>query len=201
MKLGSIFTLGLSLLGGAAFAQTPGPTPATATPPIPAPQDIVYPGALTVAVDATDLTHGIFTIHETIPVAGPGPVVLTYPRWLPGAHSPGGSIDKVAGLIIRAGGQRLEWTRDPVDVTAFNVTPPPGAKTLDVDFQFLSPVSTREGRVGDDAGDAERRVDLARPLSGWLLHARHQGGRLDPSAGRVEIRHGARTPPRKRAAW
>jgi predicted metalloprotease with PDZ domain len=116
-------------------------------PPIPAPQDIPYPGTVTVAVDATDLSHGVFTIHETVPLAGPGPVVLTYPRWLPGAHSPGGSIDKLAGLIIHAGGARLEWTRDPVDVFAFHVDPPKGAATLDVDFQFLSPVSTREGRV------------------------------------------------------
>jgi predicted metalloprotease with PDZ domain len=121
--------------------------PAAPTPPIPAPQDIPYPGRLSLAVDATDLTHGIFSIHETIPVAGPGPVVLTYPRWLPGAHSPGGAIDKVAGLIVHSGGRRLEWTRDPIDVTAFHVTPPAGAKTVEVDFQFLSPVSTREGRV------------------------------------------------------
>ena len=138
------------LLAGTAWAASPPvpqPMPLPMPPPIPAPQDIPYPGTVTVAVDATDLSHGVFTIHETVPLAGPGPVVLTYPRWLPGAHSPGGSIDKLAGLIIHAGGARLEWTRDPVDVFAFHVDPPKGAATLDVDFQFLSPVSTREGRV------------------------------------------------------
>ena len=125
----------------------PQPMPLPPAPPIPAPRDIPYPGTLTVAIDATDLTHGIFAIKETVPLAGPGPVVLTYPRWLPGAHNPGGSIDKVAGLIIHAGGQRVEWKRDPVEVTAFHIDPPAGAKTLEVEFQFLSPVSTREGRV------------------------------------------------------
>ncbi len=123
------------------------PMPAPPSPPIPTPQDIAYPGVLTVAVDATDLTHGIFTIKEMVPLAGPGPVVLTYPKWLPGAHSPGGSIDKVAGLIIHADGKRVEWTRDPVEVTAFHIDPPKGAKSLEVEFQFLSAVSTREGRV------------------------------------------------------
>jgi len=149
----SAAALAACLLAGSAFAapaaksSIPQPMPLPMPPPIPAPQDIPYPGTVTVAVDATDLTHGIFTIKETVPVAGPGPMILTYPRWLPGAHNPGGSIDKVASLIIHSGGQRLEWKRDPVDVFAFHIDPPKGAKTVDVDFQFLSPVSTREGRV------------------------------------------------------
>ena len=139
---------GLMVGAGGALAQTaPQPMPLPMPPPIPAPQDIPYLGALTVDVDATDLHHGIFTIKETVPIAGTGPVILTYPRWLPGAHNPGGAIDKVASLIIHADGKRLEWTRDPVDVFAFHIDPPKGAKTLDVSFQFLSPVSTREGRV------------------------------------------------------
>jgi predicted metalloprotease with PDZ domain len=105
------------------------------------------PGVIKLSVDATDLAHAIFTVHETVPVAGPGPIVLQYPKWLPGNHSPSGPIDKLAGLVVHAGGQRLEWTRDPVDVYAFHVDAPAGATTLDLDFQFLSPVSTREGRV------------------------------------------------------
>ena len=137
----------LVLMSASAMAAIPQPMPATPSPPIPEPRDIPYPGELTVAVDATDLNHGIFSIRETVPLAGSGPVVLSYPKWLPGAHSPGGSSDKVAGIIIHAGGKRVEWTRDPVDVTAFHVTPPAGAKSLEVEFQFLSAVSTREGRV------------------------------------------------------
>ena len=98
-------------------------------------------------VDATDLAHAIMSVHETVPVSGPGPLTLLYPRWLPGEHAPGGSIDKVAGLYIHAGGQKIEWKRDPVDVFAFHVNVPTGVSAVDVDFQFLSPVSTREGRV------------------------------------------------------
>jgi predicted metalloprotease with PDZ domain len=74
------------------------------------------------------------------------PMVLTYPRWLPGEHSPNGMIDKVAGLIVRGDGARIEWTRDPVDMFPFHIDPK-GAKSIEVEFQFLSPLSTKEGRV------------------------------------------------------
>jgi predicted metalloprotease with PDZ domain len=129
----------------AASAQTP-PQPAPATPEITAPADTPYPGTIRLAVDATDLAHGIFAIHETIPVK-PGPVTLLYPRWLPGTHSPSGAIDKLAGLVVGAGGQRLEWRRDPVDVYAFHLDVPQGVDNLDLSFQFLSAVSMREGRI------------------------------------------------------
>jgi predicted metalloprotease with PDZ domain len=135
------------ILSSPAAAAVVQPQPAPPTPPIAAPRDVPYPGVIKLSVDATDLAHAIFTVHETVPVAGPGPIVLQYPKWLPGNHSPSGPIDKLAGLVVHAGGQRLEWTRDPVDVYAFHVDAPAGATTLDLDFQFLSPVSTREGRV------------------------------------------------------
>ena len=54
---------------------------------IPPPQDVPYPGTITLDVDATDIPHGIFRIKETIPVK-PGHLVLLYPKWLPGNHSP-----------------------------------------------------------------------------------------------------------------
>src|SRR5262249_34581401 len=76
-----------------------------------------------------------------------GPMVLLYPKWLPGNHSPTGAIDQFAGLIVTAGGQRLEWRRDPVEVYGFHVDVPAGVKSLEVEFQFLSPTETREGRV------------------------------------------------------
>ncbi|MGB8840227.1 MAG: peptidase M61 [Aliidongia sp.] len=135
-----------ALSGIGAFAAQALPQPAAPAPAIAPPVDIPYPGVLQVAVDATDLPHGIFAVHETIPVAA-GPLTLLYPKWLPGTHSPSGPIDKFAGLMLKAGGKRIEWQRDPVDVYAFHVDVPAGVTSLDVDFQFLSAVSTREGRV------------------------------------------------------
>jgi predicted metalloprotease with PDZ domain len=126
-------------------AQTP-PQPAPPAPAIAPPADIPYPGTIRLAVDATDLAHGIFAVQESLPVQA-GPLTVLFPRWLPGTHSPSGPIDKLAGLVISAGGKRIEWRRDPVDVYAFHLDVPAGVTALDLSFQFLSAVSTREGRV------------------------------------------------------
>jgi predicted metalloprotease with PDZ domain len=110
------------------------------------PQDIPFNGTLKVAVDATDVAHRIFRVHETIP-AQTGPLTLLYPQWLPGNHSPTGPIDKLAGLVITANGKTLPWTRDPLDVYAFHVDVPAGASSVDATFQYLTPQDTKQGRV------------------------------------------------------
>ena len=109
------------------------------------PRDVPYPGTLTIRVDATDLARRIFRIHETIPVKAGG-LVLQYPEWVPGSHSPRGPIDQMAGLIIEGNEKRLEWRRDPYDVYSFHVNVPPGVKELQVELQFLSP-TTDQGRT------------------------------------------------------
>jgi predicted metalloprotease with PDZ domain len=124
-----------------------GPQPFAMPPPIPAPQDTPYPGTIRLAVDATDTVHGIFRVHETIPTAHAGAMVLLFPKWLPGNHGPTGPIDKLAGLMIHAGTAKIAWVRDPVDVYAFHIAVPNGARAIDLDFQFLSPVESKEGRV------------------------------------------------------
>lgn len=114
---------------------------------IPEPRDEPYPGTIRIDVDATDTVQGVFRVKETIPVAKAGPMALLYPKWLPGTHSPAGQIEKLAGLVIRAGGKRLIWTRDPVDVFAFHIDVPTGAKQLDIELQFLSATKSDQGRV------------------------------------------------------
>ncbi len=111
------------------------------------PKDTPYLGAIRLSVDATDIERHIFNVRETIPVRAGESIVLLYPQWLPGNHSPSGRVDELAGLMIYANGARVEWVRDPVDVFAFHVDVPAGATTLDVNFQFTSPVDTNEGRV------------------------------------------------------
>lgn len=116
-------------------------------PEIEAPRDTPYRGAIQLNVDVTDVAHRIFRVHETIPVPG-GPIVLLFPEWLPGTHAPEGRIDLVGGLVVRANGARVEWTRDPVNVYAFHVRPPAGATTIDVQFDFESPLDQAgQGRV------------------------------------------------------
>ncbi|MBV8239076.1 MAG: M61 family metallopeptidase, partial [Sphingomonas sp.] len=134
-----------------AFAQVPSgnsaPQPAPFVDTIPAPRDEAYPGTITLNVDATDTTRGILRVKQTIPVAKAGPMALLYPKWLPGNHAPRGEIEKLAGLVIRANGKVLPWTRDPVDVYAFHIDVPAGAKQLDVDFQFISATKADQGRI------------------------------------------------------
>jgi predicted metalloprotease with PDZ domain len=116
-------------------------------PPIAPPKDIPYPGTIHLTVDATDIDRHIFNVRETIPVRGGEPAVLLYPEWLPGNHGPRGRVDKLAGLVIHANGQRLEWVRDPVNVYAFHVDVPAGVTAVDLNFQFDSPVEDGQGRV------------------------------------------------------
>lgn len=113
---------------------------------IPPPQNTPYAGTLSVEVDLTDLDRKIMPVRETLPVQ-PGPLTLLYPRWIPGTHSPTGSVSRMAGLQITANGNPVQWTRDAVDVFAFHLTVPPGATVLNIEFQHLSPVSPASGRV------------------------------------------------------
>jgi len=113
---------------------------------VPAPADTPYPGTLKLHVDATDLDHRIFRVHEEIP-ASPGALTLLYPQWLPGNHAPRGPIDKFAGLVLRANGKVLAWRRDPENVYAFHVDVPEGASAIEAEFQYLSPLDPGEGRV------------------------------------------------------
>src|SRR4029079_6590926 len=74
------------------------------------------------------------------------PMMRLYPRWLPGTHAPTGRIDQLAGLSIRAGNQRLDWSRDPVEVYAFHVNVPAGVTALELDFQILTATDADQGR-------------------------------------------------------
>jgi predicted metalloprotease with PDZ domain len=102
---------------------------------------------ITLHVDATDVERGIFHVRETIPVEHAGSVTLLFPTWVPGNHAPTAGIERLAGLVIRAGGTPLHWERDPVDMHAFRVDVSRGVSTLDVRFDYLSATSESEGRV------------------------------------------------------
>ncbi len=114
----------------------------------PAPRDTPYPGGtIRLEVDATDTVQRIFRVRETIPVAAAGPMTLLMPQWLPGNHAPRGQIDKLAGLNFTADGKPVAWTRDPLDVYAFRIDVPQGAKQVVAQFQFLSATAPNQGRV------------------------------------------------------
>jgi len=134
---------GATLIISAAFA-SPGPTAIAPSTPIPAPKDRAYPGVIHLSVDATDIERRIVHVHEILSGVSPD-TVLFYPKWLPGTHAPQGPIDRLAGIRISAGAAAVSWTRDAVDVYAFRIHAGPAVKSIDIDFDYLSPTSLRVG--------------------------------------------------------
>jgi predicted metalloprotease with PDZ domain len=137
--------------GIAAFALASAVQPARGQEP--EPTDRPYPGTLTLSVDVSNPTQRIYRVHEVIP-ASPGPLALHYPKWIPGAHAPIGRIADVAGVVITAGGERLAWRRDLADMFTLHLDVPPGAKAIEVEFQFLSPTGAGA------ASETGKHVDL-----------------------------------------
>ena len=142
----SVFT---ALVSPALAQSQPMPLPMPA--PIPEPQDRAFPGVMTVSVDATDTLHHVMSIHETVPVPKEaqqkGEMVLLYPMWIPGDHSPTGVIEQLASLHVQSNGRTLEWKRDTVNVAAFHIPVSTSTPTLDLHFQLLTPISPGQGRV------------------------------------------------------
>src|SRR5438105_10479037 len=97
-----------------------------------------FAAPITLQVDATEAARKIYHAELHIPAA-PGPMDLFYPKWIPGDHAPSGPINDLAGLRISAAGQPLTWKRDSVELFAFHINVPPGASSVDVKLDFLSP--------------------------------------------------------------
>ena len=155
MKLDArVATLFASLLLAAtaptAFAQVPrsAPQPIAAISSVPAARDVPYPGTIDLKIDATDVQRGVFRVVQTVPVpAGTRDLILQLPEWLPGHHSPRGNINLIADIHFQAGGKELAWSRDPLEVYAFHVPVPAGAKEVTARFVYTSPLQKSEGRI------------------------------------------------------
>ncbi len=102
---------------------------------------LAYGGEATLAVDAT---HGkLLHARESISLA-PGPHTLLYPKWIPGEHGPTGPVMDVAGLKITSGGSAVPWRRDLEEMYAIHFEIPPGASSVNLEFDFLLPAE-KEG--------------------------------------------------------
>ncbi|MCW8808356.1 MAG: M61 family peptidase [Rhodanobacter sp.] len=95
-------------------------------------------GPVALTVHLPDPAQKILYVHEVMPVR-PGPLTLYYPKYIPGDHSPDGPISAIMGLQITAGGKRIDWHRDDVDMFTFHLTVPAGADRIDIRFQFPDP--------------------------------------------------------------
>jgi predicted metalloprotease with PDZ domain len=96
---------------------------------------------ITLNVDATDAARNILHSRLSLPVK-PGPFTLFYPKWIPGEHTPTGTIDDVVGLKLTANGRPIAWRRDDIEMFAFHCDIPTGVTTLDVTFDDASQPET-----------------------------------------------------------
>ncbi|MBB4799904.1 putative metalloprotease with PDZ domain [Brevundimonas bullata] len=117
-----------------------------ALPPIPAPTAETYPGVIKYEVDATDVERKIVRVRQTIPVTA-GPLVLLYPKFLPGNHAATGPIQLISGVTVTGGGARIDWLRDTIDPNAFHVDVPQGVSEIVVEFQWLTQPDNATWRV------------------------------------------------------
>src|SRR5213079_52203 len=96
--------------------------------------------AMTLDVDATDAPLKILHATATMP-ARAGAMTLFYPKWIPGEHMPSGPIANLTGLHVFADGTEVEWRRDLVEMNAFAVTVPQGARTLSAKYDYVVPIA------------------------------------------------------------
>ncbi|MFM5895136.1 MAG: peptidase M61, partial [Novosphingobium sp.] len=147
---GSILSaVALALAAPAAQAANSAPTAVPLSHNVPDAVDTPYPGGtLGLDIDATDVTRGVYRVTETIPVApGKSELTLLFPQWLPGNHGPRGPLAELVAVSFEAGGQKLEWKRDPIEVNAFHVGLPAGTREVTARFIHTSPLQTSEGRI------------------------------------------------------
>ena len=145
----ALLAVTFGLTSATALADNSAPMAVPLSHLVPDAVDVPYPGGVIgLAIDATDVTRGVYRVTETIPVAaGLRELTLLFPLWLPGNHGPRGSVAELAAITFEANGQKLVWKRDTVEVNAFHVTLPAGTREVTARFIHTSPLQAAEGRI------------------------------------------------------
>ncbi len=145
----AIAAAALALAAPAISATLSAPVAVPLSRMVPDAADKPYPGGtMTLDIDATDVTRGVYRVTQTVPVApGTGKLILMLPQWLPGNHGPRGPMAELVDVHFFAGGQELKWKRDPIEVFAFHIDVPEGAKEVVAKFIHTSPLQSNEGRI------------------------------------------------------
>ncbi|MDR3741076.1 MAG: hypothetical protein P4L40_18820 [Terracidiphilus sp.] len=177
-----VFCSSLLLCLTAAAQITSGPLAVPLSPPVPEPREQLFRGNIKLDVDATDTVHGLFRVTETIPIQSLGEMELLYPEWDSASHGPTASAVELAGLRMQIDGQAIEWRRDTVDVHAFHLTAPAGARTLALTFEYLPQRSL--ARLRPEMIDVEWQRLLLYP-AGWY-------SRDIPVSAKLQIPEGLR---------
>lgn len=136
------------------------------TSTIPQPRDRAFPGTLQLEVDASDTAQRIVRVKQRVPVQSAGRLTLLYPKWDGGSHGPTIQVQRLAGLAIQGGGERLTWRRDPLDAHAFHVQVPAGVRELALEFQYLAPLG-RMSHIAPDMINLQWQNVILYP-AGWF---------------------------------
>src|SRR6266566_17217 len=106
-------------------------------------------------VDAREISRKMLHAREELP-AKPGPLVLWFPKWIPGTHAPGGPIQNIGGLRLETpDGKPISWRRDETEVCRLECTVPDDVDGIVVRLDYIcnQPSVTSEGV--DSFGDAQ----------------------------------------------
>src|ERR1700742_2566781 len=114
-------------------------------------------GPIQLSVDASDARRKLFHAKMTIPTT-PGPLTLVYPKWIPGEHEPSGPIVSLINLQISGNGRTITWRRDDADMYAFHCQIPAGVNSIEVSFDFASPLTTSNGFVNGHNANATEKL-------------------------------------------
>jgi predicted metalloprotease with PDZ domain len=114
--------------------------------------------SLKLDVDATQVFRRTLHMKMTIAVA-PGQMTLVYPKWIPGEHGPVGPINDLAGLKFTVAGNAIRWHRDDVDMYAFHLDPPAGAKEIEAEFYLTGTTDEIGYLLGDSSAPDQMMLD------------------------------------------
>jgi len=133
----SVIALAWSSLPAAAL---PSEGPVQRLPPagVPVPTDRAFAGTIALSVDATDVSHKLYSVEAVIPVQAAGAMTLLYPRWEAASHGPSLSVVNLTGLTVFAGTRRLAWRRDPLEPHALHLDVPAGATSVTARYQVVA---------------------------------------------------------------
>ena len=134
---------------------------------VPDAADTPWPGGpITLAVDATDTARALYRVTETIPLVqsqsgtDAHELILQLPQWIPGHHAPLGTIEELVDIHFLVAGKPIRWWRDPLEVFAFHLDLPPGAKSVEANFIHTSPIKPSEASIAGRVSMTDEIIDL-----------------------------------------
>lgn len=109
-----------------------------------------------VDINANDIARHLLRSRVQLPTQ-PGTFSFRHPEWIPGIHGPSEQIRNIAGLsVFDAHGTKLNWLRDPNQLTRFSVElSETNGDHIVVELVYLANQPTRVSTGVDSFGNAD----------------------------------------------